>query len=123
MSRLETMASISSRLSLGTITSSGCAGVTTPPIVWTASCCTTPSTGAVELLQPGPLLGLDQILRQAGRLLLGLGEVVEQRAAILGLGLGARLVHRGDRRLGFVQAALLDDELLLLLDQLLERLE
>src|SRR5947208_1764098 len=26
-----------------------CAGVTTPPIVWTASCCTTPSTGAVSV--------------------------------------------------------------------------
>jgi hypothetical protein len=41
-----TIASISGRLSSGTTSSSACAGVTTPPIVWTASCCTVPSTGA-----------------------------------------------------------------------------
>jgi hypothetical protein len=33
MSRFDTMASISSRLSLGTTTSRDCAGVTTPPTV------------------------------------------------------------------------------------------
>ena len=48
MSRFETMASISSRLSLGTTTSRDCAGVTTPPTVWIASCCTTPSTVAAS---------------------------------------------------------------------------
>src|SRR5437899_6619284 len=48
MSLFGTMASISSRLSLGTTTSRDCAGVTTPPTVWIASCCTTPSTGAVK---------------------------------------------------------------------------
>ena len=48
MSRFETMASISIRLSLGTTASNACAGVTTPPTVWIASCCTTPSTGAVS---------------------------------------------------------------------------
>ena len=76
MSRLETMASISSRLSLGTTTSSACAGVTTPPTVWMASCCTTPSTGAVSRCSLVLLLGLDQVLRQPARLLLGLGELV-----------------------------------------------
>ena len=48
MSRLDTIASISRWLSSGTTTSSACAGVTTPPTVCTASCCTTPSTGAVS---------------------------------------------------------------------------
>ena len=56
MSRFDTMASISSWLSLGTITSSACAGVTTPPTVWTASCCTMPSTGAVSDLKLGLLV-------------------------------------------------------------------
>ena len=76
-----------------------------------------------QQLQLGALLGLDQVLRQAGRLLFGLAELVEQGAAIFGLGLRARLDERRDRRLGFAVAALLDGELLLLLDQLLQRLE
>src|SRR6516162_6779440 len=48
MSRFDTIASISRRLSAGTTTSRAWAGVTTPPTVWMASCCTTPSTGAVR---------------------------------------------------------------------------
>src|SRR6516165_1604035 len=48
MSRFDTMASISSWLSAGTTASSACAGVTTPPTVCTASCCTIPSAGAVR---------------------------------------------------------------------------
>jgi hypothetical protein len=32
--------------------------------------------GSGQQLKPGPLLGLDQVLGQAVRLLLGLGEVV-----------------------------------------------
>ena len=123
MSRFDTMASISSRLSLGTTTSSDCAGVTTPPTVWIASCCTTPSTGAVKLLQPGPLLGLDQVLREPARLLLGLGEFVGQRVPIFGHRLAARLADRRHRRLRFVQMALLDAEFLLLFDQQLKHLE
>ena len=78
MSRFETMASISSRLSLGTITNRACAGVTTPPTVWIASCCTTPSTGAVKRCSLVSLLGFDEILDQPADLLFGLGEFVRE---------------------------------------------
>ena len=54
-----------------------------------------------ELLQAGALLGLDDVLRQARRLLLGLGKLVEQAALVLGDGLAARLLQGRDGRLGF----------------------
>ena len=87
MSRFDTMASISSRLSLGTTTSKGCAGVTTPPTVWTASCWTTPATGARSSCSLRLLLGLDEVLGEPVAFLLGLGEIVRERAPILGNGL------------------------------------
>ena len=76
-----------------------------------------------QALQPGLLLGLDQFLGEPARLLLGLGEFVGQRVPVFGRGLVARLADRRHRRLGFLQMALLDGELLLLLDQQLQRLE
>jgi hypothetical protein len=79
--------------------------------------------GSGEKLQPGPLLGLDQVLGKPVRLLLGLGELVGERVPIFGDRLAARLAYRGHGSLRFVQMALLDAELLLLLDQLLEGLE
>ena len=118
MSRFDTMASISSALSVGTITSSDCAGVTTPPTVCTASCCTTPSTGDSQLLQPRPLLCLDQILREAIGLLLALGEIVERGLCrYSAIGWSAGLADCGDCRFGLVQMALLDLKLLLLFDE------
>ena len=41
-----------------------------------------------QLLKLGALLGLRQIGRKAGGFSLGLGQLAEQRSAILGLGLG-----------------------------------
>ena len=48
-----------------------------------------------QQLKLGLLLGLDQVLGEPARLLLGLGEFVGERAPIFGLGLGARFVNRG----------------------------
>ncbi len=76
-----------------------------------------------QKLKPGLLLGLDQLLGEADRLLLRLGELVGQGAPVFGLRLAARLAKRGDRRFRFLQMALLDAELLLLLDQQLQRLQ
>src|SRR5208337_4140924 len=39
--------------------------------------------GRGQLLKPGPLLGLDQVLGDPVRLLLGLGQFVEERMSIL----------------------------------------
>ena len=50
-----------------------------------------------QLLQLGALLGLRQIRRKAGGFTLGLGQLAEQRAAILGLGLAARFDDGGNR--------------------------
>ncbi len=76
-----------------------------------------------QQLKPGLLLGLDQLLGEADRLLLGLGELVGEGAPVFGLRLAARLADRGDRRFRLLQMALLDAELLLLLDQQLQRLQ
>ena len=69
------------------------------------------------------LLRLDDFLGETGGLCLGLGQLVVARPAPFGLGLRQRLDNRRYRRLGLVMLALLDPELLLLLDQLLKRLQ
>ena len=79
--------------------------------------------GSGQQLKPGLLLGLDQVLGEPVRLLLGLGEFVGERVPIFGHRLAARLANRGHGRLRFVQMALLNAEFLLLLDQQLEDLE
>ena len=79
--------------------------------------------GRGQQLKPGLLLGLDQILGEPVRLLLGLGELVGERAPIFGHRLATRLADRGHGRLRFAQMALLHAELLLMLDQQLEDLE
>ena len=117
------MASISSRLSLGTTTSRACAGVTTPPTVWIGELLHHAVDRRRQKLQPGLLLGLDQLLGEPDRLLLRLGELVGQGAPVFGLRLAARLADRGNRRFRLLQMALLDAELLLLLDQQLQRLQ
>jgi len=110
----ETMASISSRLSLGTTTSRDCAGVTTPPTVWIASCChhaRPPGRRAAE-----SLVFCSALIRswvEPVRLLLGLGELVGERAPIFGHCLAARLANRGHGRLRREQMALLNAEFLL----------
>ena len=76
-----------------------------------------------QLLKPGPLLGLDQVLRQSARLLFGLGEFIGKRMPVFRRSLAARLADRGDGRFGLVQMALLDIQFLLLLDQELDHLE
>src|SRR6185437_4583073 len=68
-------------------------------------------------------IGLDDILSQAGRLLLGLCQIVEQCAAIFGIGLIARLCDRCDGRIRLAEATFLNFELLLLLDKGLKRLQ
>lgn len=73
-----------------------------------------------QQLQPGALLGFDQILRKPSGLWLGLAEVIEQGAAVFGRGLLACLGDCRHRRIGFAVVALLDVELLLLLDELLD---
>ena len=117
------MASISSRLSLGTTTKQGlrrrdhAADRVHRELLHHAV------HRSRQQLQPGLLLGLDQVLGQPVRLLLGLGEVVGDRVPIFRHRLTARLADRGDRRLRLVQMALLNAELLLLFDQELEHLE
>ena len=113
MSRFETIASISRRLSAGTTTSSACAGVTTPPIVWIASCCTVPSTGAVSRCRPVLRAALIRSWSQPGRLGVGLDELVGEACAVLGNRLGALFAQRLERRLGLLLVALLDQQLLL----------
>src|SRR5947207_6453043 len=81
-----------------------------------------PVDGRLELLEPGPLLGLDQILHEPVRLLLGFGEIVREGTAIFGLRLASRLAYRGRGCLGLLEMALLDVEFVLLLDQQLEGL-
>ena len=74
-------------------------------------------------LKPGLLLGLDQVLGQPARLLLGLGKFVGECMPIFGLRLAAGLAKRGHGRLRLVKMALLNAEFLLLLDQQLEGLK
>jgi hypothetical protein len=71
-------------------------------------------------LKPGLLLGLDQVLGQPARCLIGLGKFVGECMPIFGLRLAAGLAKRGLR---LVKMALLNAESLLLLDQQLEGLE
>src|SRR5215471_13473939 len=78
---------------------------------------------SAELLKPGLLLGLDEVLGKPVRLLLRLGQVVGNHVPIFRCRLRARLTYGGDRRLGLQQMTLLDTELLLLLNQKLEHLE
>jgi hypothetical protein len=68
MSRFDTMASISSRLSLGTLINSDCTGVTTPP--YGPRVVQNSVHGCGQQLKPGPLLGLDQVLDEPVRLLI-----------------------------------------------------
>ena len=70
MSRLEIIASTSSWLSAGTIIISCCAGVTTPPTVWIASCCTVPSIGARSTCSSVLRSRLDEVLAEFVDLLL-----------------------------------------------------
>ena len=76
-----------------------------------------------QKLQFGPLLGLDQILRQACRLAFRLHELTEASPAIFGDRLRAGLEGRGNGSAGFAVFAPLNDKILLLLDQLLHRIE
>jgi hypothetical protein len=107
MSWLRTMASISSRLSAGTRTITGSAGVTTPPTLWTEICCTTPSTGAVKIWRWRFCSAFTS--REAPRLLVGLRHVTEHRAAVLGFGLSALLHDGGDGIVGLVGGGALGD--------------
>ena len=117
--RFDTMASISSRLSLGTITISACAGVTTPPTVWIASCCTVPSTGARQYLQPGPLLGLDRGPSASRAAFCSASASSSDSARRYSAAACSRVLADRWRcgRFGLAHWRLLDDELLLLLDQ------
>jgi hypothetical protein len=110
MSRLETMASISSRLSLGTITSSACAGVTTPPTVWIASCCTTPSTGAANRCSVVLRSALIRSCVSPFAFCSAFCEFVRQGLLYSAYRLAARLAYRRHRGLRFRQMALLDAE-------------
>ena len=74
-------------------------------------------------LKPGLLFGLDQVLGQPADLLLGVGEFVRQRMPEFGDRLPAGLANGSCRCLRFLQMALLNVELLLLLDQQLQRFE
>ena len=74
-------------------------------------------------LQPRSLGGLDDILREPGSLGLGLSQLAKPCAAEFLDRLLALRDHRRERRFGFLQVALLNGELLLLLDQLIEVLE
>jgi hypothetical protein len=79
--------------------------------------------GRGKRLELGALLGLGHVLHETGRLCFGLVELVEQGAAEFRDGLRAGLDDRGDGRFGFLELAFLHPEILLLLDQQLERLE
>ena len=115
----DTMASISSWLSLGTTTSSACAGVTTPPIVCTASCCTVPSTGAVRICSWVRCVRLDRDPRSSPSALrsrfdqIGISRSRRNSASAC----SALFGDRGDRGRGLCSVALLHRELLLLFDQ------
>ena len=121
MSRFETMASISSWLSCGTSTSKACADHAADGMDGELLHHSIHRCG--KRLELGALLGLGHVLDKPGRLCLGLVELVEQGAAEFRDGLRAGLDDRGDGRFGFLQLALLHPEILLLLDQQLERLE
>ena len=108
----------------GTITISACAGVTTPPTVCTASCCTTPSTGAVSFCRlvrcsalitswARPAAFCSALARSSSR---PCGDTRRRSCC-------ARLLQGRDGRIAFAQPALLDQELLLLADQVLQLLE
>ena len=71
-------------------------------------------------LKFGPLLSLDQIFARLADFLFGLRQIARKGASILGRGLGAGFRDRCDRRLGLLVAALLDEKILLLVDELLE---
>ena len=114
------MASISSWLSAGTITISCCAGVTTPPTVWTASCCTTPSTGAVSCCRLVRCSALITSWARPAAFCSALASSSSRPCVVLGDGLAARLLQGRDGRIAFAQPALLDQELLLLADQVLQ---
>jgi hypothetical protein len=66
------------------------------------------------------LLRLDDILRETRRLLLGLGELIEQPAFVFSHGLVPRLDQGGDRGVGLAVTAPLDQDLLPLADQILQ---
>ena len=117
------MASISSRLSLGTTDQQGLRRRDNAADRVDRELLHHAIDGGGQQLKPGLLLGLDQVLGEPVRLLLGLGEFVGQRMPIFGHGLVARLANRGHGRLHLVQVALLNAEFPLLLDQQLEDLE
>ncbi|HEV3178503.1 MAG TPA: hypothetical protein VGZ72_21090, partial [Stellaceae bacterium] len=59
--------------------------------------------GGGEGLAVALLLGLHELLSEAPRLLIGLGEVTEDRAAVLGLGRAALLDDGGNRVIGLAE--------------------
>jgi hypothetical protein len=69
------------------------------------------------------LLGLHQLLREAPRLLVGLREVAQDRAAVLGLGLAALLDDGGNRVIGLAETMTLHLQLLLVLGIILGHLQ
>jgi hypothetical protein len=72
--------------------------------------------GSGQELKLGLLFGLDQVLSQPVGLLLGLDEFVGEGTPKFGDRLATRLADRGHGGVGFAQMALLNAELLLLLD-------
>ena len=76
-----------------------------------------------DQLQRRALVRLDYVLGEAGSLLLGLGQIVVPGAAVLGDSLGTRFLDRGNGILGFMLAAPLHLQFLLLLDQRLHCLK
>ena len=72
-----------------------------------------------EELQLGPALGLDDVPAERGNLLIGLGEIVEQSAAALGRDPVARLLQRRRGCIDLAHLAALDDEVLLHSDEVL----
>ena len=116
----DTFAEISRLASSGTITASTCAGVTTPPIrVHRQLLHDTVDRRGKDLL-PGLLLPLDDVLGKARGSLLGFREIVVERPAVFRFRLYPGLGEFGHCRLGLVQLALLDKDVMLLADQVLK---
>ena len=101
MSRFDTMASISSRLSLGTTTIRGLRRRDHAADRVDRELLHHTVHRRGEKLKPGLLLGLDQLLGEPDRLLLRLDELVGKGTPIFSLRLAARFAKRGHGGVGF----------------------
>ena len=99
--------------------------MTTPPTVCTASCCTTPSTGATSTWSLVRCSALISILRQVpAAFCSAFDQFVEQRASDIPRRSCARVsLSAASAASASRQLALLDHEILLLLDEILQHLE